>query len=195
MATTQQRELIEQGAKAVALGGHAVFTCTLSVSLQHRNTANGSTIAQSFHRAFDARLRQCRWRSALHWTLATCLRKDADDGVVHFDMYLVVQRRTPGRCDNVYAAWRSTINNRCLQQLPHIDDVPRGAWHAVRENDKALINVHPQSVSYRDAVEAMLSRTTGTYRLLSDELRVPRAPASPKKGTAATPVQNGMHAS
>ncbi len=46
-----------------------------------------------------------------------------------------------------------------------------------------LLDAVAQKMSYRDAVEAVLQKTGSTFRLLSDELRVPRAPEC--KGKAA----------
>ena len=68
-------------ARAVRLQGRAVFTCVFSLSVR-RDYDRGIAIAQSTQRAFDGRLRTCRWRSAKHWTLVGALRKDLGDGLV-----------------------------------------------------------------------------------------------------------------
>lgn len=166
-------------AKAVMLGGHHVFICSLHLAVSGDN-AQAVASAQKNLRAIDARLRRQRWRSVQRWTLCCAARKDpADEGRYQLDVFLVIERIAAGRTDNIFATWRSLVATLSQKQLPELADVPRGMWSdAAGGLVKALLDTVAQKMSYRSAVEAVLQKTGGAYRALSDELRVPRAPES-----------------
>ena len=160
------------------------MTCTLSVSIP-KTYSDAPALLQQLAEGFDAPLRINRWRSVATWTLLAVLRRDAHDGRVQVDVFLVLKRQRAGRCDNVFAAWRNVVVRQLMPNAPSIVDAQRGAWQDL-EAFRVHMDARPQATPYEVVVREILARSSGLAKYISDELTPPRQLAGAVASAAVT---------
>lgn len=167
-------------AKVVALRGANVFICTLGVT-RELEPQRARAMADNIHTAFNARLRTCRWRGARQWRLVATVRPA--EGHAHVDLYLIVERGRPARCDNVYGAWRALCLHRCGAQFKDLAAAGRGYWHPVGDGTAFFLDCRGFVGGFAAALESVQAAVSGCHASVSDDLRP--APRLSSVGPAA----------